>query len=133
MSIYVEACNHLRNNGWNSEMIGNLREAGRMCVVAMYYESLPEGMCLEGKALQWGFKDDILNKSGEELNSPPFYGYGYESFEDAVKREFKESGYSLILDISIEDCQTPKDIDLDDVDEVLQYLLELKSTVTKIS
>ena len=122
--IYQEAYNHLQKKGWTPEAIKNYAEAGRMMVIGTYYENTRGGLS-EGKIVHYGFPDK-RNKAGEELNSPPYYGAVNESFEDAVNREYEELGYSETLDISIEDCQTPGAIDIDDIPEVLEYLMTLK-------
>ena len=125
--LYQTAYDYLLKNGWSVKGVNGLREAGRMMVIGTYLEYLNG---FDAGTVQYGFWHK-LNKRGEELNSPPFYSRNGGTFESEVEREFAEHGYSLTLDISIEDLQTPGGIDIDDQDEVLKYLLEFRENITK--
>lgn len=127
--IYSEAHDYLiREKGWSADMIAQERECGRMWIIGWYLSDIngaPENG--SNMDIQYGF-DNKFNNSGNALNSPPFYGRLFSSFEETVAKEYDKFGYSETLNISIEDCQTPGSIDIDDVEEVLEYLIQIRES-----
>ena len=123
--IYQKAYDYLIEHDWSQEDIDRYREAGRMMVIAEY---LAETVDLNEGSISYGFRDKT-NSAGEEIDSPPFRTNSGSTFEDVVESEFRKYGYSETLDISIEDLQTPGGIDIDNQEEVLEYLLQLRDEI----
>ena len=126
-NIYEEACNYLIEHGdWTTDGIDRLMEAGRMEVVAYYKEEVECGLD-NGYACQ---NDSVYSEDDAEITNYclPYYGRYDESFEDVVRREVLENGYSETLEISIEDCMNPK-IDFSNDRRVLEYLQRLQHNI----
>ena len=135
---YQEMYDYLiEHGGWQPESVEDLAKGGKIEVAGMY-EYQKYGDC--GKYQQ---DERIITKSGEELISPNYYGYIGETFEEVVRREYKQYGYSRTLDWSIEDYESIKTkpellkdsvLSIDTIEELekeLEYLYELKSTVSR--
>ena len=124
---YQEAFDYLvAKEGWKSESVMRLGGVGRMAVISHYLEGISEE---DDKTLQFG---SIVTESGEEIDGMPYHGNHDESFEDVVRREYEEFGYSQTLDISIEDC-ADESLIIDDREEVLKYLMELQRKIEEYS
>ena len=121
----------LKNTDWDKDSLDRYAEGGRILIINMYNEKA------YGEHYGEIFPDSVIFK-GREVIIPMFKRKRNETFEEAVKREFNEYGYSDTLDLLLEDCIAGRSGEflkecVDDTygqserEDLLEYLTEMKN------
>ena len=128
-ATYQEAFDHLLK--YTKITAEQLNEWPKVNTIATYEEYV------YGASGKFICNDTITTESGENFLGPDYYGYPHENFEDVVRREITDFGYSDTLNWSLEYYQTEKakllneGADISEEECVLNHLIKLQKTVTQ--